>query len=277
MRYSCLIIIVTYNSEKYIQWAISGLESSESAITIKIVDSGSKSKDYLNELVTKHKLILDFYDNIGFVAANNNALNNIDSFDWILFLNPDARIEGKDLDSLISSVSNDGSNDIGICSVPLIRFNIDNKTPLHTYDSLGIACSPIGRWYDVGNNQPVVKAVASEDGIEAVCGAFMLIRRSALQSCPDKMGRIGFESSYYMYKEDIELSLRMKKKGWKVQVINDVTAYHCRGWSNNRHQVPYWARLHSARNDIDLAKRYRFRALPFAVIKYIWVRFFESK
>lgn len=39
MSTECLVIIVTHNSQKHIQWCLDGLATSESDLSIKIVDS----------------------------------------------------------------------------------------------------------------------------------------------------------------------------------------------------------------------------------------------
>ncbi|KFX21079.1 glycosyltransferase family 2 protein [Pectobacterium betavasculorum] len=280
MGNKCLIIVVTYNSNKHINWVIEGLESSTSDLTIKIVDSGSTDSSYLYGIKTQHFLHIEEHENIGFVAANNIALTNISEFDWVLFLNPDAMIEGKELDRLLAIASLDKFKNIGIFSVPLIRYDIENKRALGVYDSLGISCNAIGKWFDLGSNQPLLNADNEQEDfseVEAICGAFMLVRRTVLEQCTDKSGGIGFERNYYMYKEDIELSLRVRKKKWKLAIINGVNAFHCRGWNHSRSKIPYWARYHSAINDVDVAWRYKFRALPYALAKYVWVKFFENK
>lgn len=277
MIHKCLIIIVTYNSEKHIQWAVDGLSHSKNNLTIRIVDSGSKNTDYLDRLISVHNVEIIKEENIGFVAGNNKALYDAEKYDWVLFLNPDARIDFDKFDLLLDVCSDRNMAHAGIFSVPLVRFDIDKKLPLEVMDSMGIACSSIGRWYDIKSNDALVSPKDTISSVDAVCGAFMMIRVKALQQCLDKSGQIGFERSYHMYKEDIELSLRFKKKGWDIKLVNSLNAYHCRGWNSARNSVPYWARLNSAVNDLDIASRYKLRALPYAIAKYIWVRFFEKK
>lgn len=279
MSPTCLIIIVTYNSQKHIKWAIDGLNNSESSLVIKIIDSGSTDTKYLECLQSKHPLSIEKHENIGFVAGNNKAIEQEHGCDWVLLLNPDARIEGRALDDLLAIAVREDNADVGIFSVPLIRYDIKENKPLELYDSLGINCSKLGKWQDVGSNQPIksININDIEKMPEAICGAFMLIRNDALLQCKDKKGLIGFERSYYMYKEDIELSQRFKANGWKLRIAENLSAYHCRGWNSTRSDTPYWARYHSAVNDLDLAIRYKNRAFPYALLKYIWVRFFEKR
>jgi GT2 family glycosyltransferase len=279
MYQSCVVIIVTYNSQKHIQWAIDGLESSKMKLTIRIIDSGSVDTSYLDILNTKHELIVEKHDNVGFVAGNNLAIEKSCNAEWVLLLNPDARIEGSDLDKLITIAADETNKKTALFSVPLVRFDIKTMKSLAVYDSLGIRCNFYGKWYDVGTNEPVEykRSALHNSSIDAICGAFMLLRYKALVQCLDKKGKIGFERSYYMYKEDIELSMRLQKNNWNIKLIDNLNAYHCRGWNPSRTKTPYWARYHSAINDLDLSIRYKKRTFPYALAKYLWVRFFENK
>ncbi len=271
-----LVVIVTFNSEKHIQWCLESFDDSYNQLEITIVDSGSTDTTYLDNLISKQKINIIKKNNIGFVAANNIALKNIESFDWVLFLNPDARIESKIFDKLLEIVAKEKYSKGGVFTVPLIRFDINSQKSVGLYDSLGISCSALGRWYDLGSNQPLIDDSTGMQEVDAVCGAFMCIRASVLLACKDSYGNVGFESSFFMYKEDIELSLRIKKAGWKNYICKDFFAYHCRGWNNNRKKVPLWAKTHSAKNDLYLAKKYKKRALIYAYLKYLYVKFVEK-
>lgn len=277
MKDRVLVVVVTYNSKKHIQWCIEGLNASSLDITIRIVDSGSKDTEYLNSIKSPHDVEIIKKDNVGFVAGNNLALYTLDDFDWVLFLNPDARIDAGSFDSLVSYAASDDNKKIGAFTVPLIRYDIEKKCSLNLFDSVGINCNYFGRWRDIHSNERTFEMKSTFTEVDAICGAFMLVRMSALKISVDSTGAPGFERKYYMYKEDIELSQRIIKSGWTIVVYNSVTAFHCRGWSDSRSAVPYWARWHSAKNDVDVALKYKWRALPLAITKYMWVKFLEKK
>ena len=277
--FACLIVIVTHNSERYIQWCLDGLDASESRLIIRIVDSGSTSM--LPDLSSKHTLEAHHCDNIGFVAANNLAIEPIGDVPWILFLNPDARVEGSTLDSVLTAAESSKSSGTGVFTVPLVRYDIDSHCSLNVYDTVGIDNTWYGRWRDRLSGKRVLKTLGWRlkdfEKPEAICGAFMLVRSDALLSAPDSSGRPGFERKYFMYKEDIELSLRLRKHGWHAELLSQFFAYHCRGWNKSRSAVPEWARAQSAVNDLDIASRYLWRALPFALLKLLWVKLIERK
>lgn len=186
----CKLIIVTHNSESHIQWLLSGLESSVSVLKIHIVDSGSANTEYLENLNSKHQITIDKRDNIGFVQGNNSALNDIELYKWVLFINPDARIEGEDLDKLLCFCNNVPEKQSGVFTVPLRRFDIGKKIQTGYYDSKGITCNWYGKWFDISSGEKITSHHNEPEfcEVEAVCGAFMLLRSSLLINYLDKKG-----------------------------------------------------------------------------------------
>lgn len=267
-----LVVIVTYNSQKYIDWAVGSLINNK-LCHIRIVDSGSADISYLRKLESISNADVIYEENLGFAKANNRALHDVSKFKYVLFLNPDARIERDQLEELLKRAEEPENSFVGLFSVGLEKFSIADNKPLAYYDSLGIYCDKLGRWKDI---QKPINNEKNKINAEAVCGAFMLCRTDALVSVPDSKGNIGFEESYYMYKEDIELSLRIRKK-WGMKLFEDINAYHCRGWAGSRKSNPYWARKQSAINDVHVAAHYKYRALPYALLKYIYVIMVEKK
>lgn len=272
-----LIVIVTYNSEKHLQWNVDGMAGCLD-IDLCVVDSGSKDTTYIDQLNCPANVSLTVIkeENVGFVKGNNLALGDLALYDYVLYLNPDAKINENDLAKLIQVADLPANAEYGGFTVPLIRYDINTKSSLNVYDSVGIGCNSIGRWYDLNANEPVkTNNLTGLSEIEAICGAFMLVRGHVLREAVDSKGKPGFESSFYMYKEDIELSCRIIKKGYKLGLFRDVTAFHCRGWQGSRKNIAYWAKYQSAKNDIFVAIRYKKRALPFTIAKYIVVCLFE--
>jgi GT2 family glycosyltransferase len=115
---------------------------------------------------------------------------------------------------------------------------------------MGIKCNWYGKWYDIGSGEPVEIEKDKFISVEAVCGAFLLIRNRLLTEIKDRNGVIGFDSSYFMYKEDIELCQRISKHGFGVIVLNKYHAFPLSGWKK---RVQYSIeRKYSAINDLDL-------------------------
>jgi GT2 family glycosyltransferase len=240
-----------------------------------IVDSGSDDTTYLNRFCNKPNVKVIARNNIGFCCANNIGIDQLGSCDFVLLINPDARAEVRCIEGAMQLFQKAGNEDVGAVSVPLIRYDWANRRPMNVYDSLGITMRWYGRWTDVGKDEPVVRQdLNAATEIEAACGAFLLLRRRALEDSAVR-GAVGFDPTFVMYKEDIELSLRLRRKGWRILRADGYTAYHCRGWQSARKTAPQWARELSARNDVKVALRGRWKALPFALAKCLWVGVIE--
>src|SRR5207244_12321394 len=59
--------------------------------------------------------------------------------------------------------------------------------------------------------------------VDAVNGAFMLVRRGAL----DDVGLL--DEGYWLYMEDLDWCYRFKERGWKVWYDGGVTVVHVKG------------------------------------------------
>ena len=68
--------------------------------------------------------------------------------------------------------------------------------------------------------------------VDAINGAFMLIRRAAL----DEVGL--FDEGYWMYMEDLDLCYRFKAAGWRVLYEPRAVASHLKGGSAGRRRGP---------------------------------------
>ena len=63
--------------------------------------------------------------------------------------------------------------------------------------------------------------------VDQICGAFMLIRREAWR----QVG--GFDPHYFMYNEDVDLNVRLRRAGWRVVFLPHVRITHHLGASSS--------------------------------------------
>jgi GT2 family glycosyltransferase len=224
--------------------------------------------------------VIEANENVGFSAANNIAVHHCKytNSDYLLFINPDVSLPQKWLTNVIDILNDPKYSDTGIFTVPLLGYDFDSSAPTGTVDSLGVSHTWYGRWYDIskGCDANSISKDASPYEIQAACGALMLINKDVISALLNKDGYI-FNESYFMYKEDIELSIRVRKLGKKIMMIPSLPAYHCRGWANKRRDSPYWARELSARNELRMHSRYYWRYIPYSLFKYLYVRFIEYR
>ena len=276
---TCAVIIVTHNSEIHIPKAIECLKQQTfPASRVIIVDSGSSNTDYLlgykNE--SNVELIMGHHD-IGFCKGNNIGLEKVPShYDYVFFLNPDAFVTPRFLEDSVNFLEKTENQHYGALTGTVLGYDIQKDKPTDKYDSTGIFRTWYGRWYDRGQglhyNESDFKAVES---IPAICGAVFFCRKKALDDVLIR-GKEVMDNTFFMYKEDIDLSLRLRRNGWSLAFVPNFHVYHCRGWNRDRSKMPREFRLCSARNELRIQAR-SLSPIPFgySLLKYASVRLFN--
>jgi len=267
-------IVVTHCSEKYLDmfW---GDNSKELESVVTVVNS---SDNHIKLSLSSKFTVIEANDNVGFAAGNNIGISHcmINSPDYFLIINPDVKLPPGWLSNLKRAMWDQQNHDVGIFAVPLMGYEFDQNAPTGYMDSMGIGHTWYGRWYDAlqGKDVSVLNEIAAPYEIFAACGALMLIRSDAVHELLQKDGYV-FNEEYFMYKEDIELSLRLRRLGKNIMMLPSVPVYHCRGWANNRADSPYWARRLSVINELKMHYKYYWKYLPYSILKYIYVNTLE--
>jgi len=223
--------------------------------------------------------VINLGGNIGFAAANNVGISSglKHEPDFFLIINPDVLLPDGWLISIKTYLLDEQYKDVGIFTVPLLGYDIAGDKPSGLIDSLGIDHTWYGRWFDVfqGRDRDVLSDDDQPYEVAAACGALMLIRRSVISELLADDAYV-FNESYFMYKEDIELSVRVRALGKKIMMVPASKVFHCRGWAKDRAESPYWARKQSALNELRMHLKYYWRFLPYSFLKYFYVRFLET-
>lgn len=268
-------IIVTHESQQVLPRCIESLHNQTAPVNkIILVDSGSLDTAYLDAYEHSESIQVFKTDNIGFSAANNYGFRQLpSSYQFILFLNPDTFLEQGCISSALVTMRQDP--EIGLLSGKLYRFDPDTGKPTGRLDSTGIFRTWYGRWYDRGRGrEDTGKYDKPEIDIPAVCGAFMFCRREALEDAALNDRDI-FDPGFFLYKEDIELCIRLRKKGWRLLYQPLCIGWHGRGWKSCRRAIPKEIRQMAARNEVLLYTKHHSPYMLWAVLKLWLVRVFN--
>lgn len=230
------IIIVSYNTKELTKQCINKtIQALNNSPNIKseviVVDNGSTdgSGEMLKEIQnSKFKIILN-NENLGFAKANNEGIVIADG-KYILFLNSDVLVNDINFPELIDYL--DKNNRIGVLTVKLQLLNGKIDLASHrgfptiwrsfTY-FLGLEkllgkipyLSKIFGGYHLLNRD-----FNTIHEIDSPSGAFYLSRKEILK----KVG--GFDTRFFMYGEDLDLSFRIKKLGYQIIYYPFFTATH---------------------------------------------------
>ena len=265
------VVIVTYNSDRVIDKTLRALASqSRQPDKVIIVDNSSQDSKYLYDFTYSWLKVELQTRNTGFCEGNNIGASSLKGYDFIFFLNHDAFIFQHFIKDAVDFMSDPRNADVGVITGQMLGYNLETERPTGLIDSTGIFQSFYGRWYDRAQGSLAAKAAAKTQEVPAVCGALMFCRRRALDEVALGKDEI-FDERFFMYKEDIELSLRLRRSGWRLLYVPELLAYHCRGWNVDRSKMSFEAKYLSAINELRLYKRHPSLAVLFTLLKLAFV------
>ena len=168
--------------------------------------------------------------NSGFSVANNVGIAAGDA-PSVLVLNPDTRITAGALDAMLAVL--EARPEVGMAGP---RLELDDGSFDHaSRRSFPTPLSALGHFTGVGRREGASGSLAAyrapevESGpVDAINGAFMLIRRNAL----DQVG--GFDPRYWMYMEDLDLCYRFAEAGWTTWYEPSVTVIHVKAGTSGK-------------------------------------------
>ena len=172
--------------------------------------------------------VLSLGENRGFGAGNNAALRQARA-PWVLLLNPDTELSEGALDGALAAIRS--SPDIGVVGVRLVRRDgsFDHAAKRSFPTPLGALAhfTGLGRGPRAGERLAQYRAPEVEErgegDVDAVNGAFMLVRRAAI----DDVGLL--DEGYRLYGEDLDWCYRFKQAGWRVWYAGGTTVLHVKG------------------------------------------------
>jgi GT2 family glycosyltransferase len=242
-----------------------------------LVDSGSTQPEYVARYnrASGVTVVLE-KENIGFSRANNLAFECLkDDADYVAFVNPDAFLLADFFAEAVAFLERLEHTAVGAVTGVLLGYDLGRDRPTGLCDSAGIFRSWYGRRYDRYKGQPAERVnVSGPEPVPAICGALMFCRTRALRDV--LIGDLElFDSTFFMYKEDIDLSLRLRGAGWELILLPRIAGFHCRGWKG-RASMSRQARVMSARNELRLEARNRSPFVVYALLKYFYVVALEN-
>ncbi len=179
---------------------------------------------------------LDNSENIGFGAANNQALEFCNG-EFILLLNPDTEILDNAIDKMLE-IMQAKSRTIDILGCRLLNTDgsLQRWTAGHFPALWNVAYHALFINYVLGKWGPTSSIflnydIATEIEVDWICGACLMIRQKAI---PGEL----FSRDYFMYGEDMELCSRVKTEGGRILYSPVASIFHHHGQSVKKVKGP---------------------------------------
>jgi GT2 family glycosyltransferase len=227
------VVIVSHGAPDLLRACLRSLERHPPRVShrVTVVDSGSPDSTPAMVASEFPRVRLIARSNIGFSAANNVVLRDSEA-DHVLLLNPDTEVTEGALDSCLARISS--APDIGMVGCKLIvpSGELDHACKRSFPTVLGALAhfSGLGRRDGAGRALSQYRATELADDepgdVDAVNGAFMLVRRDAVRS----VGLL--DEGYWLYMEDLDWCYRFWRQGWRVFYEPTGTVVHVKGGSS---------------------------------------------
>jgi GT2 family glycosyltransferase len=230
------ILIVNYSTCKLTVDCLRSVLTSNTSYEYEIIVVDNSSKDNSVLEIKKHFPHIHLIENdhnVGFAKANNQAMR-IAKGKYVLLLNSDTIIQTNTLDTMLTFMENHPEVGASGCKIVLPDGSLDKAckrgfpTPSASfYYAFGFSKLfpkvPRFNQYQLGYLDP-----DQEYPIDCLVGAFMLVRRSAI----DQAGML--DEDFFMYGEDIDWCYRIKQVGWEIYYYPQTTIVHYKGASSRR-------------------------------------------
>lgn len=232
------IIIVNWNSKDYLLKSIASIEAETKGIEFEIVVIDAASFDGCDEMLRRiypHVLFIQSDRNVGFAKANNEAFK-VSHGRNILFLNPDTKIEDLAIETLYYQLNS--LPKAGIVGAKLLNSDRSVQescirafpTILNQVLDSNMLRKLFPRARLWGMKPLFVRSERAKE-VDAISGACLMVKKSVFES-------VGmFSTDYFMYSEDLDLCLKVRKAGLNTYYVPTAVVVHYGGASSSQTSV----------------------------------------
>jgi len=231
------IIIVNWNAGSLLRDCVRSIgEAGQRGFElgqVVIVDNGSTDESLagLAHLPVPLKIICNT-ENEGFAAACNQGAQGSHA-DYLLFLNPDTRLFIDSLSMPLTFMEATQNQSVGICGIQLIDEHEEISRSCTRFPTPRMFYSKIfglDRLFPGFFQSHFMEEWGHKENreVDHVIGAFFFMRRRLFQQLN------GLDERFFVYLEDLDLSLRARKSGWTSYYLADARAYHKGGGTSEQ-------------------------------------------
>lgn len=235
------VVIVNYNVRYFLEHCLSSVVRAAEGMDVEIFVVDNQSTDDSVEMVMKkfpQVTLIANLENVGFARANNMAVQKATG-NYILYLNPDTIVPEDCFQSCFTYMEE--HSDVGALGCRLI----DGKGQFLPESKRGFPSASVAFLKIIGLSSLFKKSrffnryhlgylhEHSINDVDVLVGCFMFCRKTVIDETK------GFDEDYFMYGEDIDLSYKIKKAGYRNVYFPKVTVIHYKGESTSKGSLNY--------------------------------------
>lgn len=229
------ILIVNWHSKDYLRKCLETLYRETKGLDFEVIVVDNASWDGVAEMIAMQFPQVKFIqskENLGFARANNLAFQ-YSVGKAVLLLNPDTEILGNAIPAMLDALTN--SPKAGIVGCKQLNSDLSIQTPsVKRFPSilqevLGMEwlrkAWPSCKLWSI---QSLFDEYQGPVQVDAVSGACQMISREVYQAVG------GLNPDYFMYAEDVEISVAALAKGWETYHAGNAQIIHHGGRSSEK-------------------------------------------
>jgi GT2 family glycosyltransferase len=231
------VSIVSFNTKDYLRACLTSLFARRDAgeVTLQVIVADNGSTDGSPEMVREEfpdAILVDPGGNVGYGRGNNAGIAAA-SGRYFLILNSDTEVPPGSLAALRDYLDNNPK--VGMAGPQLLWPNGGNQPSCSTDPPLSVVFWEQTFLHKLvpGNKVTSSYQMSNMDAskpqeVDQICGAGFFVRREAWEAIG------GFDPEYFMYFEDIDFCIRLRRAGWPIVFLPDARITHHLGASSQK-------------------------------------------
>jgi len=229
------VLIVNWNSGSLLKCCVESVHASltpelADRYELVILDNASSDDSIVRAALMRSEVVLRNARNAGFGAACNQAAIRAGG-EFLLLLNPDCELRLGSVERCLAELRREDLP-VGICGVALEDETGRVAQTCHRFPGFGaLLGSAVGLnaiWPRLADSRMTEWDHHSNRTVDHVIGAFFLIRASTFEA----LG--GFDERFFVYLEDLDLSLRASRMGLLTRFVATPPSFHLGGGSSRQ-------------------------------------------
>lgn len=243
------VVTVSYNTRELLRGCLASVFSTlGSGLRHEVIVVDNSSADGSAAMIRDdypHVRLLANAENVGFAAGSNQGIQE-SSGRYVILLNPDTAITPGALEKMVALMER--QSDVGVVGPKLLypdgRFQHSAFT-FPTLPMIFLDFFPLNHRLANSRLNGRYPLALYEKGqpfpIDHPLGAALMVRRSVLE----EVGLL--DEGFFMYCEEIDWCLRIKRAGWKILCDPGVEIVHYVGRSTSQFREKMYVELHRSR------------------------------
>ncbi|TYR78852.1 glycosyltransferase family 2 protein [Priestia megaterium] len=218
-------IVINWNNGDLLESCIPTLLNQKNlSIEVILIDNNSSDNSQsVIEKLPKDLRIVYNQTNCGYSGAANQGIK-MSKGKYVSIINPDIILSDTYAFNIVEKFKQNSK--LAAATGKLLKYDFYKNEPIEVIDTTGINVNCKFEMYDRGQNKTQIDLYDKEINVFGVSGAAPVYLKEALEDI--RLDEEYFDEDFLAYKEDIDLSWRLRLYGWEINYVPSALGFHGR-------------------------------------------------